>query len=169
MKKAKELLLFLAVLVIPLVLFILVSVLTADVISDKPNFVGFDNYIRLFLNDKMFWKALLNTILPTAMVSFLSVSVFAFIFGKKIKVPRWVFYLGSVIIGGLSTLIYTSYLGIMFSLTISNLYAAYLADAEAITSNVCFSLYVGIFTAFLFWILESIVDIIKKFRRKRDW
>lgn len=182
MKKVKEGLMFLALLVMPLVLFFVVSALTADVISDRPSFVGLDNYIRMFLNDKTFGKALLNTILPPAIVSFLLVSVFAviaFLVRKKIKVPRWVFYLGSVLIGGITTLFYTSYLSIAFSHMTSNLFAdqtivSHVLDYkpsvfDAITfPNILFSLYIGILTAFAFWILELISDIIKNFRRKRN-
>ena len=127
MKKVKELLLFLAVLVIPLVLFILVSALTADVISDRPSFVGLDNYIRMFLNDKTFGKALLNTILPTAIVSFLLVSAFAvvaFLVRKKIKVPRWVFYLGCVVIGGVASFAYMVYISIAPFIEQGQIYAA---------------------------------------------
>ena len=182
MKKAKELLLFLAVLVIPLVLFILVSPLTADVISDKPSFAGIVNFIRMFLHDKTFGKALLNTILPPAIVSFLLVSAFAiivFLIRKKIKVRRGMFYLGSVIIGGVTSLIYSSYLSITFSHMTSNLFAAqtiisHIVDYkpsvfDAITfPNMLFYLYIGILTAFVFWILELISDIIKNFRKKRN-
>ena len=46
MKKAKEGLMFLALLVMPLVLFFVISGFATDLISDRPNFVGvcFCNY-----------------------------------------------------------------------------------------------------------------------------
>ena len=173
---------FLALLVMPLVLFFVISGFAADLISDRPNFVGVGNFIRMFLHDKTFGKALLNTILPPAIVSFLLVSAFAiivFLIRKKIKVRRGMFYLGGVIIGGVTTLIYSSYLSITFSHMTSNLFAAqtiisHIVDYkpsvfDAITfPNMLFSLYIGILTAFVFWILELISDIIKNFRKKRN-
>lgn len=176
MKKVKELLLFIALLVIPLVMFFVISGFTADVITGEPNFVGVKNYIRMFLHDKTFGKVLLNTILTPAIVSFLLVFVFAviaFLVRKKIKVPRWVFYLGSVLIGGVATLFYTSYLSIAFSHMTSNLFAAQTIISHIIDykpsvfdvlsfPNVLFSLYIGILTAFVFWIFELIYNIYKR-------
>lgn len=183
MKKVKEGLMFLALLVMPLVLFFVVSGFAADLISDRPSFVGLDNYIRMFLNDKTFGKALLNTFLTPALVSFLLVLVFAliiFFIRKKIKVARWAFYLGSVIVGGVTTLIYNVYLSISLSHITGNLLYAtqtivsHIADYKPSVfdiinpTNVLFSLYIGILTAFVFWILELMVDIVKNFRRKRN-
>lgn len=183
MKKIKELLLFLAFLIIPFVLFFVISGFTADLISDLPSFVGVVNYIRMFSNDKIFLKSLLNTLLKPAIVSFLLVLVFAvivFLVRKKIKVRRWVFYLGSVFIGSITTLFYTAYFGISSFHTTSNLFAAqqtlisHIFDYRPYVlyainpTNVFFSLYIGILTAFVFWILELISDIIKNFRRKKE-
>ena len=174
MKKIKELLLFLALLVIPIVLFFIISPFSAaNMLSFRPDYIDIDNYIRLFLNDKIFVKALFNMVAFSIAISFLFVFVFAliiFFYEKKIKTARWVFYLGSVFIGGLTTLIYTSYLSITFPLTTSNFYAAQIYYAQMIIShtNVLFSLYIGILTAFVFWILELIFDIIKNLRRTRN-
>ena len=71
MKKVKEGLMFLALLVMPLVLFFIISPFSANMLSSSPSFVGVGNYIRMFLNDKTFVKALLNTILAPAIVCFL--------------------------------------------------------------------------------------------------
>ncbi len=182
MRKIKEMLLFLALLVAPLVLFFVISGFAADLISDRPSFVGVENYIRMFLHDKTFGKALRNTILTPAIVSFLLVPVFAvivFLVRKKIKVPRWVFYLGSMLIGGMTALIYILCVNVVLFGVPSNLYAAqtivsHILDYKPSVFDVInpphllFSFYVGILTAFVFWILELIVDIVKKFIRKRD-
>lgn len=180
MKKVKEMLIFLALLVVPLLLYFIVLGFTADVISNRPSFVGINNYIRMFLNDKTFGMALINAILAPAMVSFVSVSVFAvivFFVRKKIKVPRWVFYLGSVFIGGMTALIYILCVNAALFGVPSDLYAAQTIVShifgykpsvfDAITvPNVLISLYVGVFTAFVFWILELVPDIVKKVRKK---
>ncbi len=182
MKKSKELLLFLTCLVIPLVLFLVISGFAADVILDKPHFVGLDNYIRMFLSDKTFGKALLNTILPPVIVSFLLVSVFRailFLVRKKIKVTRWVFYLCSVFIGGITALICFICVNVAIFGGSSDLYAAQTIVSQIIDyrpsvfdaisfSNVFLSSYIGVLTAFVFWILELIADIVKNFRRKRE-
>ena len=182
MKKTKELLLFLTLLVISPVIFFVISGFTADVISDKPSFVGVENYIRMFLHDKTFGKALLNTILTPAIVSFLLVSVFAvivFLVRKKITLPRWVFYLGSVLIGGMTALIYILCVNVVLFGVPSNLYATQTIVSHIVgykpsvfdainPPSVLLSFYIGILTAFVFWILELIVDIVKKFIRKRD-
>ncbi len=182
MRRIKELLLFMVILLIPIVLILVISGFTADLISDKPSFVGAENYIRMFLHDKTFGKALLNTILTPAIVSFLLVSVFAvivFLVRKKIKVQRWVFYLGSVLIGGMTALVYILYVNVVLFGVPSNLYAAQTIVSHIVgykpsvfdvinPPNLLFSFYVGILTAFVFWILELIVDIVKNFIRKRD-
>lgn len=163
MRKIKELLLFIALLIMTVILFLIVLGLKADMCSNNLKFIGIENYIRMFFYDKTFVKALLNTILPPAIVSFLLVCVFAvvaFIFRKKIKVPRWVFYLGSMFISTIASLIYIVYTNSVF-FGVSTVFNALYVQ------NVLISLYVGISTAFVFWILELIVDIIKNFRRKK--
>lgn len=183
MKKVKEGLLFLAILIIPIVLFFIIFPFLGNMLSSSPSLVGVGNYIRMFLNDKTFLKVLLNTFLKPALVGFLLVLVFAvivFLVKKKIKVPRWAFYLGSVIVGGVTTLIYNVYLSISLSRITGNLLYAtqtiltHIADYKPSVfdiinpTNVLFSLYTGILTAFVFWILELMVDIVKNFRRKRN-
>ena len=174
---------FVALLVMPLVLFFIIFPFWGNMLSSIPSFVGVSNYIRMFSNDKIFGKALFNTVVIPIAISFLFVFVFAliiFFIRKKIKVARWVFYLGSVFIGGVTTLIYTLYLSIASFHMTSNLFAAqqtiisHIIDYsppvfDAINpTNVLFSLYIGILTAFVFWILELIFDIVENSRRKRN-
>ena len=51
MKKAKEGLMFVALLVMPLVLFFILP-FWGNMLSSIPSFVGVSNYIRMFSNDK---------------------------------------------------------------------------------------------------------------------
>jgi hypothetical protein len=166
MRKIKEMLLLLVLLVVSYILFLMVS-------FPSPFVVGLDNYIRMFLNDKIFRKALFNTVFAPALFSFLIVAVFAiivFIVRKKIKVPRWVFYIGSVFVGAITALLCKAYSFISLRELLSSyivVYSPTVFDVISI-SNVLLSLYIGIFIAFVFWVLELIVNIIKKIRRKRE-
>lgn len=180
MKRMKELLLFMVTLFAPLVLSLVVSAFSADIFSDRLHFVGVANYIRLFLNDKTFAKALFNTVFAPALFSFLIVAVFAmivFIVRKKIKVPRWVFYIGSVFAGAITALLYIVCVNMAFLRASEQSHAAQTIVSHIVDyspsifdvisiSNVLLSLYIGIFIAFVFWVLELIIDIVKNLRRK---
>lgn len=174
MRKIKELLLFLIVLLVPVVLFLVAS---GNVLSDQPHFVGASNYLRLFLHDQIFVKALLNTIA----IPVLCVSVFAVLvclLRKKIKTPRVLFYMGSVLIGSIASLAHVVYISITLFGVPKHLYASEvlvsltgdlqmsLWDVLSV-GHILSALYIGVFTAFVFWILEQIVDAVKIFRRKR--
>ncbi len=178
MKKIKELLLFVVPLIVLPVISLMVLGFTADVISDRPSFVGLDNYIRMFLNDKTFGKALFNTAFAPALFSFLIVAVFAmivFIVRKKIKVPRIVFYIGSIFVGAITALLYIVCRNMAFNQSyavqtiVSHIgdYSPSIFDVLSI-SNVLFSFYIGIFTAFVFWGIERIVAFVKRKRRTSD-
>ena len=167
MRRIKELLLFAVPLIVLPVISLMVLGFTADVISNRPSFVGINNYIRMFLNDKIFGKALFNTVFPPALFSLLIVAVFAmivFIVRKKIKVPRIVFYVGSIFVGAITALVYIVCRNMAFNQThavqtiVSHIvgYSPSIFDVLSI-SNVLFSFYIGIFTAFIIWVLELIV------------
>ncbi len=182
MRRTKELLLFAVPLIVLPVISLMVLGFTADVISDRPSFVGLDNYIRMFLNDKIFGKALFNTVFVPALFSLLTVAVFAmvvFIVREKIKVPRTVFYIGSILVGAIAALLYIVCINMAFlgapnqSYSVQTIvshivdYAPSVFDVLSIT-NVIFSLYIGIFTAFVFWVTEQIVAFVKRKRRTSD-
>lgn len=181
MKRIKECLLFTVLLLAPLALFLVISAFTAYVLPDRPPFVGLENYIRMFSNDKIFGKALFHTVLAPAICSVSVVAVFAmivFIVRKKIKVPRWVFYIGSIFVGAIAALlcivcVNAAFLrapGLSDALqTIESHIGGYsptVFDALSI-SNVLLSLYIGILTAFIFWIMELIAAIVKNLLRKK--
>lgn len=177
MKKTKELLLFLMFLLMPPILCVIVTGVFSCV-AGSAHFIALENYIRMFSNDKIFVKALVNTIILPTLVSIFAVAVFAlfaFFARKKIKVPRWLFYLGSVFIGGVTALIYTVCASVSairvlsHSITALQSYVvAYQPSVfDAITFlNVFLSVYIGIFTAFIFLLLELILDAIKMLKDK---
>lgn len=180
MKRTKELLLFLVLLLIPPIICVVLTGVFLHVLDDNPHFIGIENYIRMFTNDRIFGQALVNTVLFPTLASFCLVAVFSvivFLMRKTIQVPRRVFYPVSVLIGGVSALIYrvcviTSTFRVPRNaiVTLHPLVVAYqLSVFDAINfPNVFFSVYIGILTAFIFWVLELIVDIVKNFRRKRN-
>ena len=181
MRKIKELLLFMGLLLMPILLLIVIGIL-ADGITNRPSLIGFNTYIKLFLNDKAFYKAVLNTVAAPLAISFLFVFAFAlltFFIRKKIKMPRLTFYITSSLIGTIISVIYNVYINMNFLGTPNQVYASHTLVThiydyspsifDYITiQNLLFSLFVGILTAFAFWILEQIVSAVKKIIRKRN-
>ena len=90
-KKLKEFLIFAACLIVPLIpiiLFIIFTFFSADLLSDSISFAGINNYLRMFANDTIFSVALFNTVIAPIVISFLPVSIFAliiFLLKQKIK------------------------------------------------------------------------------------
>lgn len=69
----------------------------------KANFVGFDNYVRLFTVDKVFWKTVYNTfyyvLLAVPVTTILSL-LMAYLLNQKVKglrIFRTIYYLPSVV------------------------------------------------------------------------
>lgn len=140
MKKIKELLIFIALLVTPILVHFAVLGI-GNLISPSPSFIGFNNYIRLFLNDKTFLSVLFNTFAMQIIISFIVSAVLAviiFLLRKKIKAPRLIFYIGSIILGNV------------------------VSWALPWFKHFFIALYVGIITAFVFWILELIISLFVK-------
>lgn len=176
MKRIKELLLFLAALIIPIAIFFIVLIFSSVL---SPRFVGVENYVRLFFRDQTFGKALFNTIFAPFIFSFLTVALFAvivFITRKKIKAPRKVFYIGSVFVGAITALLYVVYSNMVFLMVPAQQYASHTLVLHIVdysptvfaVSDVLLCLYTGVFTAFIFWVMELIIDTAKSIRNKRD-
>ena len=178
-KKLKEFLIFAACLIVPLIpiiLFIIFTFFSADLLSDSISFAGINNYLRMFANDTIFSVALFNTVIAPIVISFLPVSIFAliiFLLKQKIKKPRLIFYIGGAFLGSVADMAYTAYIQISLWFGIG-------ANENAVTTilthigdyspgifsiitlpNIITALYIGIFTALVFWVIECIVDIIK--------
>ena len=177
-KKLKEFLIFAACLIVPLIpitLFIIFTFFSADLLSDSISFAGINNYLRMFANDTIFSVALFNTVIAPIVISFLPVSIFAliiFLLKQKIKKPRLIFYIGGAFLGSVADMAYTAYIQISLWFGIG-------ANENAVTTilthigdyspgifsiitlpNIITALYIGIFTALVFWVIECIVDII---------
>ncbi len=184
LKKLKEFLIFAACLIVPLIpitLFIIFTFFSADLLSDSISFAGINNYLRMFANDTIFSGALFNTVITPIVISFLPVSIFAliiFLLKQKIKKPRLIFYIGGAFLGSVAAMVYTAYtqISIWFGIgAIENAVTTVLSHigdySPGIFSiitlpNIMAALYIGIFTALVFWVIECIVDIIRFLKRK---
>ena len=153
MKKAKEFLLFVIALTIPIVFYFLI-LLFVDLFAKNPQFVGLVNYINMFIADEYFVKALLHTLIIPIIISFLALIFFAFVtlaIRKKIKSPRLLFYLVGGIISVISTLIFL------------------IISRESFAIGLVFmASYVTIFSAFVFWIFELVIEFIKTTMTKKS-
>lgn len=178
-KKLKEFLIFAACLIVPLIpiiLHIIFTFFSADLLSDSISFAGINNYLRMFANDTVFSVALFNTVIASIVISFLPISIFAliiFLLKQKIKKPRLIFYIGGAFLGTVAAMVLTAYIKISIWFGIG-------ANENAVTTvlshigdyspgifdiinlpNIMKALYIGIFTALVFWVIECIIDIIK--------
>lgn len=178
-KKLKEFLIFAACLIVPLIpiiLFIIFTFFSADLLSDSISFAGIINYLRMFANDAVFSVALFNTFIAPIVISFLPVSIFAliiFLLKQKIKKPRLIFYIGGAFLGSVAAMVYTAYIqiSIWFGIgatenavtTVLSHIGDYSPGIFSIITlpNIITALYIGIFTALVFWVIECIIDIIK--------
>ncbi len=180
MKKVKELLIFLALLVAPIIINFVIISLANNVDLVGTRFASIVNYIRMFSNDKIFGKALLNTFLNPAILGILVAAIFAvivFLVRKKLKSPRRVFYFGSFIIGVVTTLFYCAYLSLVLSYMFSDSFTSksvifqFLEYKPSILEainlpNIIYSIYIGISIIFIFWIFELVGNILKKHYKK---
>ena len=179
LKKLKEFLIFAACLIVPLIpiiLHIIFSLLLANLLSDSISFAGINNYLRMFANDTIFSGALFSTVITPIAISFLPVSFFAliiFLLKQKIKKPRLIFYIGGAFLGTVAAMVNTAYIQ-------TSIWFGVVANENAVTTilthigdyspgifgiitlpNIITALYIGIFTALVFWVIECIIDIIK--------
>lgn len=181
MKKIKELVCFLIAIAI-LWLLPLAGILYVNLLADAPAFVGLQNYIRLFLNDPIFITALFNTYWLLLLFGTVSVAVFSlivYLLRKKATIRRPAYFVGCALVGSVGALI-----GRMGQ------QAALLASSDSVTdavdtiyshigglrpgafeliriTDVLGALQVGVLIAFLVWIIERIVGIVKSYQKKR--
>ena len=88
---APFMLLFLVFIVIPIISSIVLSFTSFNMLQ-MPKFVGFDNYIRMFLEDDIFVKALKNTIvfaLITGPLGYILSFIVAWLINEMNHVIRW--------------------------------------------------------------------------------
>lgn len=140
MKKLKEILLL-------LILFIVLNFPSPFVAGSDTAFVGGIRYLKLLLNDKTFFMAIINTVRKPFISSVVLIPLSCFILKNRIKFTRKSFYL---------TAFATSFIiSIVYLITNAALYN--------ILGYIFFPMSISFLCLIIFWILELIVDIVKKF------
>lgn len=148
MKKLKELLWF----IIPFLF--LSGTYTVFLIPANNAFIGISNYSRLLVNDPLFLKALRNTFIPPIILSIIVCLIYILVSSFiKTQLRRKTEYIILFLLSLLTTVIY------MLILT----------HAFNIVHNTVHAFQVGIIVTFIFWLAESVNDIIRKhFLNKPD-
>lgn len=166
MTRAKELLVFLGLLVLlPLLLFA-IPVILAEMLGGSPRFAGFAHYLRLFSEDEIFIKSLLITVGIAVLIGLgvaVLYTVVMALLQKKIKVSRTAYFIGSGVIGcvvcyvvrtlndlksGMPSIMYAQH-------TIVTHITEYFLAIRI--TNILSSLYMGVLIAFLCWISEWVI------------
>ncbi|MBQ7935262.1 MAG: hypothetical protein IJ333_02805 [Clostridia bacterium] len=163
MKKLKEFLWF-------AILFVLISVLPIFAFILRTNnsgFIGGMQYLKLFFQDKVFQKALINTYTLPLVVSFLLVSVFTLlcrVLRHKVTISERIYRVSSLLIGVMGSFIIFAMMGVQTSEGLVGLFGTGIWITDLI-----FSLQVGILIAFIFWLIQSIERfIIRKKENKNE-
>ena len=150
MKKLKEILLLLILFIMSYVLFIVLNFPSPFVAGSDTAFVGGISYLKLLLNDKTFYMAIINTIRKPFVSSVVLIPLSYFILKNRIRFTRKSFYLTSFV---------TSFIiSIVYLITNAALYY--------ILGYIFFPMSISFLCLIIFWILELIDDIVKKFGRK---
>ena len=150
MKKLKEILLLLILFIMSYVLFIVLNFPSLFVAGSDTAFVGGISYLKLLLNDKTFYMAIINTIRKPFVSSVVLIPLACFILKNRIKFTRKSFYLTAFV---------TSFIiAIVYLFTNAALYN--------ILGYIFFPMSISFLCLIVFWILELIDDIVKKFGRK---
>lgn len=165
MKKFKEFLF----LFVPLIVFTIIPIMMFVTNQNKNAFVGYENYLRLLLNDSVFKTAIFNTYCYPIIFSLFTVVFVALLchFIKLIK-SRKVFYPVSVVLASVVAF-FSTYLNKVnyFGLPMG------VYDPQYLISNspphisisiydVFLALQIGFLTTLLFWLVELLILFVKK-------
>ncbi|MBO5019390.1 MAG: hypothetical protein J6D52_01860 [Clostridia bacterium] len=149
MKKIREILLLLVFFVVSYALYFVICFPSPFVASDTA-LVGGIHLLKLLLNDKTFFMAIINTIRKPVISSVVLISLSCLILKNRIKFTRKSFYL---------TAFTTSFIiSIVYLITNAALYS--------ILGYIFFPMSISFLCLMVFWILELITGIVKKLRRK---
>ena len=138
--------------VVSFALFFVVYLPSPFVAGSDAAFVNGVNYLRLLLNDKTIFMAIINTIRKPFVSSVVLIPLACFILKNRIKFTRKSFYLTAFV---------TSFIiAIVYLFTNAALYN--------ILGYIFFPMSISFLCLIVFWILELIFDIIKNLRRTRN-
>ena len=155
MRKIKEISVLLVLLVVSFALFFVVYFPSPFVASDTPVFFDGIHLLKLFLSDKTFFRAIINTFIKIfrkpVVSSVVLIPLSCFILKNRIKFTRISFYLTAFVTSFIISIVY-----LITNVALSNL-----------LGYIFFPMSIGFLCLIVFWILELFVDIIKRFIRKR--
>lgn len=151
MIRIKEILLLLVLFIVSLVLYFVLCFPSPFVAGIDTPFVGGIHYLRLLLNDKSFFTAIINTFRKPFVSSVVLISLSCFILKNRIKFTRKSFYL---------TAFLTSFIiSIIYLITIAALYN--------ILGYIFFPMSISFLCLIAFWIFELIGNVFKSIRKRR--
>ncbi len=149
MKKRIEFLL----LFIPLIILILLPIIPFFMPSKYPTFFGPLQYLRLFLNDSIFWKAIFNTYGLCFIISIAIVLILVLLrrFMEFPKKRRW-FYGMSLALGSVA-----SFFTIWIQRILMNHANGITATLLPTVYEIIMGMQVGFLTVLVFWLIEMFV------------
>ena len=164
MKKFKEFLL----LFVPFIVFTILPIIIFVANLDINAFVGYEHYLRLFLNDDIFWNAIFNIYYKAIIFSALAVVCVALLCHliKYIK-SRKVFYPVSVVLASVVSFLSTymnsvNYFGLPIGVYSTQYLISNSHPPVAVTIyDILLALQIGFLTTFLFWLVETFILFIK--------
>ena len=164
MKKFKEFLL----LFVPLVVLTILPIILFVANQTENSFIGNAQYLKLFLNDSIFWNAIFNTYYKAIIFSALAVVCVALLchFIKYIK-SRKVFYPVSVVLASVISFSSTymnrvNYFGLPMGVYDPQYLISNSPPPISITIyDILLALQIGFLTTFLVWLVETFIMFIK--------
>ena len=164
MKKFKEFLL----LFVPLIVLTILPIILFVTNQTENSFIGNAQYLKLFLNDSIFWNAIFNTYYKAIIFSALAVVCVALLchFIKYIK-SRKVFYPVSVVLASVVSFLSTymnrvNYFGAPMGVYTTQYMISNSPPPVSVTIyDILLALQIGFLTTFLFWLVEIFILFIK--------
>lgn len=150
MKKLKEILLLLGLILVVSVLSLTLYVPSPFIAGSDTAFFGGIHYMRLLFCDEIFLTAVINTYRVPFISSVVLISLSFIILKNKIKFTRKSFYLTAFI---------TSFI-------LSAIYFIGSAALNNILGYLFFPVQISLFCLLMFWIIELITDIVTNIIRK---
>ena len=150
MRKIKEILLLLIFFVVSFTLFFVVFLPSPFVVGSDTAFFSGVNYLRLLLNDKTFYMAIINTNRKPFVSSVILIPLSCFILKNKIKFTRKSFYLTAFVVSFIIAIVY-----LLTNVALYN-----------ILGYIFFPMSISFLCLIAFWILELIRNIFKKIIKK---
>ena len=149
MKKIKEILLLLVLFIVSFILYVVLCCPSPFISRSAFVFEGGLIYLKLLLNDKTFFMVIINSFRKPCVSSIVLISLSCLILKNKIKFTRKSFYLTAFAVSFIISIVY---------LIANN------ADGN-ILGYIFFPMSTSFLCLIVFWILELLTDLIKRFKR----